>query len=303
MKRAGNFLLRQSALVLENKQQAVLYAALLSVIPFGTWLSVVLVALVTLRKGAVSGFELLLPALVIHSVPLLMMVPVHVAIINTLLAYLPCFLAALTLRKHASWQIAAGVFFAQACAVVFLIQVLAPDFVINQFKQFKSIIAEFQEYQSLLAIAEDQLRLNVMAQLFFSIQIISITLTATASLLVARSLQSRLFMPDGFANEMKAFRSGKVALLLLLVFGFAAYCEVSLAMNVLPLLLGYFLLSGVNLLSYAVARKNQLRAIVLLVLPVLMQPVFVLLTYVVIGSLDSIFNFRLYLPVRVREST
>src|SRR5437879_6398072 len=109
MMRAGEYMFKLYKTLLDNKQQAILFAVIFSVLPFASWLSVALVSLVTLRKGAKSGFDVMLPALVVHSVPLMMLVPLESAVINTLITYIPCFLAALTLRKTISWQSVAGV--------------------------------------------------------------------------------------------------------------------------------------------------------------------------------------------------
>lgn len=303
MKRAGNFILKQSAYVLESKQHAVMYAVLLSILPFATWLSVVLVALVTLRKGAKIGFEVMIPALVVHSVPLMMMVPLDSALINTLIAYIPCYLAACALRQTQSWQVVFAVFFIQAVFAAVLVQTLVPDFVLDQFNQFKSILTQYQEYQQFIDTNSANPNLFNWAQLFFSIQILSVVITATISLLFARSLQSKLFLPGGFSAEISAFKSGKLALIGLLTVSLASYYEIAVALNVLPMILSYFLISGFNLAYYILARKRQFRVAIFLVLLVLFKPIFVLFAYIIIGSLDSIFNFRLYLPARVREST
>ncbi|WP_115091100.1 hypothetical protein [Legionella worsleiensis] len=303
MMRAGDFITRQCKLVLESKQQAILFAVVLSVLPFVSWLSVALVALVTLRKGAKAGFEVMLPALVIHSVPLLMLVPVDSALINTLITYIPCFAAALALRQATSWQAAFGMFFIQAFIGFFCIQLMVPDFVIGQFEQFKNLLAQFQEYNQLVNNSMDGMNAFVLAQLFFGLQILSVICSAVISLIFARSIQSKLFMPEGFHKEVLEFRSGRLAFLSLIAISVASYYEVACALNLLPLILGYFLLSGFSLAYFTFARKRQFRVVLLLALIILLKPAFVLFAYVVFGALDSLFNFRLYLPARVREST
>jgi hypothetical protein len=303
MMRAGNFIIKHSKVLLENKQHAILCAVLLSIVPFASWLSVALVILVTLRKGAKPGFEVMLPALVVHSVPLMILLPVESALMNTLIAYLPCYIAALCLRKTTNWQMVFGVFLIQAFIGFLLIQLLAPDFIVDQFNQFKNVLTEYQEYQRLLESNTDGLSSFILAQLFFGVQILSVIVSAIISLMFARSIQSKLFMPGGFRDELLGFRSGRLSFLILLGVSIASYYEISYAINLLPLVLCYFLVSGFSLAYYALARKNQVRVVILLFLLVLFKPSFVLLAYIVLGSLDSLFNFRLYLPERVREST
>ena len=301
--RAGDFIIKHSKALLENKQHAILYAVILSILPFASWLSVALVMLVTLRKGAKSGFEVMMPALVIHSVPLMMLVPVDSALINSLVAYIPCYLAAISLRKTMSWQVVSGVLFIQAFIGFSVLQLLAPDFIMEQFNQFKSLLIEYKEYQTLVNNSTDGLSSFILAQLFFGLQILSVIVSAAISLLFARSVQSKLFLPGAFKDELSEFRSGRLSFLILVVVSIASYFEIPLAINLLPLILSYFLVSGFSLAYFILARKNQVRVVVLLFLLILFKPSFVLLAYIVFGSLDSLFNFRLYLPTRVREST
>lgn len=303
MKRLGTIITNQSMKLLENKQYAILLAVTLSVMPFASWLSVALVALVSLRKGAKAGFEVMLPALVIHSVPLMMMVPVDTAISNTLIAYLPCYISALTLRKTNNWQWVCGILFLQALVACVMIQVFAPELIIDQFNQFKLILAQYQEYQQLISASNGVFNSNLLAQFFFSIQMLSIVVTTAISLLFARSIQSKLFVPGGYTKELLRFRSGKLALVPLIVIAIASYYQNPIAINVLPLALGYFLLSGFSLAYFLLARKQQVKVFILLIMLIMLKPSFVLAAYVLAGSLDSIFNFRLLLPTRLREST
>lgn len=303
MMQTGNFILRQSKRLLENKQQAIMFAVLFALLPFASWLSVALVLLVTLRRGAKAGFEVMLPALVMHSVPLMMLVPIESALINTLIIYIPCYLAALVLRSTTSWQAVFGVFFLQSLIGFLIIHLCAPDFILDQFNQFKNILGQFQEYKQLLDSGTEGINTFILAQLFFGIQILSVIVSALISLIFARSIQAKLFVPGGFSNELLAFRGGRLSFLILMAVSIASYFEISYAINLLPLVLSYFLVSGFALAFYALARKRQLRIMTLLVLLILLKPFFVLFAYVLLGALDSLFNFRLYLPVRVREST
>lgn len=303
MNRAGNLIISASKSLLENKQQAILFAVILSILPFASWLSVALVSLVTLRKGEKSGFEVMLPALVIHSVPLMMLVSVESALTNTLIAYIPCYLSAVALRRTANWQNVFGVFLLQALCGFFLLQLLAPDFAIGQLTQFKSNLSQFPEYKHFFEDSTEGMSTTVIAQLFFGIQILSVIVSAIISLMFARSVQSRIFVPGGFRNELLEFRSGRLSFLVLLIVSIASYYEISCAINALPLVLTYFALSGFALAYYALARKRQVRVGLLLVLVILLKPSLMLFAYIIFGSLDSLFNLRLYLPNRVREST
>lgn len=300
MKQAGNFIIKQCKVILENKQYAIVCAAVCSVLPFVSWLSVVLVCLVTLRKGARSGFDVLLPVVVIHSVPLMLLIPVSIALINALVTYLPCYLAALCLRKTEKWQIAFGMFFIQAFLWCLLLQLIVPEFILEQFNEFKLIIMQYQE---LVERSLDSMNSSILAQLFFGIQILSVIISSAISLMIARAVQAKLFVPGGFKSELMAFRSGKLSFLVLLGVSLGSYYEVSLAINVLPLVLCYFFIAGLALVYFIFSRKSQVSMFILLMLLIVLKPTFVLGIYIILGSLDSLVNFRSYLPSRVGEST
>jgi hypothetical protein len=297
--RTSDFITRHCKVLLENRQRAIAYAVLFSVLPFASWLSIALVCLVTLRKGARSGFDVLLPALVIHSVPLMMLLPVSGALVNTAIAYLPCYFAALALRKTEKWQTAFSVFLIQALLGCLLIQQLAPDFILTQFEQFKSVLMQYKE---LVDSGMDSLGSANLAQLLFGIQILSAIVSGTISLMFARSVQAKLFMPGGFKNEFLMFRSGRFSVLVLIGTSLGAYYEMPLAINILPIVLSYFLVTGFGLAYFIFSRKSQVRVFILLFLLILLKPTFVLFAYIVLGATDSLFNFRSYLPERVRES-
>lgn len=298
----NDFIIRQTKILLENKQQAIFYAVIFAILPFASWLSVALMALVTLRQGAKSGSDVLLPALVMHSIPLMSVLPIQSALIHALMAYVPCYIAALTLRKTMSWQVVGGVLFLQALLGAVVFNICAHDFIIEQFAQFRGILSQHLEYKSILDSSNQLLSTCIWSQLFLGIQILSMGIAAILPLLFARAMQSKIFLPGGFRDELLTFRGGKVALVLLLGVILGAYYDLSFAFNVLPLMICYFLLAGFNLVYFVFARKRQVAMAILLLLLILLKPSFVLFAYVIIGTLDSMFNFRLYLPARVRKS-
>lgn len=302
MMRLGDLITRQSKLLLEKKQYAIVCAVLFSVMPFLSWLSVSLVALVTLRKGAKCGFEVLLPAVVMHSVPLLLLVPFGFALLNTVIAYLPCYFAALVLRRTASWQLVLGAFLLQACFILLLISVFFPDFASDQLSQLKVMLAQYPVYQTLADTHSEGLVVSVLSPLFLGFQILGIIVSSVVSLMFSRAMQAKLFLSGGFVKEVSAFRCGKLSFFILVLVSLAAYYNMSLGISLLPILLTYFLISGYNLAYFILAKKRQVSVAILLLLIIFLKPTFILLAYIVFGSLDSLINFRMYLPTVVRES-
>jgi hypothetical protein len=115
-------------------------------------------------------------------------------------------------------------------------------------------------------------------------------------------IQARLFIPGGFDKEVQNFRSGKISFIVLIVVALASYYEIYWGISLLPLILSYFLISGFNLAFNILAKKRQVTIAVLLFLLILLKPSLVLFAYIIFGTLDSLINFRLYLPSATRES-
>jgi len=284
--------------LLGNYWHALLTAVALVLIPFTVWLSLAVVALVTLRRGWRDGGLLLLPVLAAHFLLSLTSIAVLPAMCNTLLTFVPCFLAACVLRLTTSWSVVSGVFLVEIVVAAMLLQVFMPDFIMAQYSYIQAAIRELQTNNTLLALtgAENSLGQTVLANYLLGLQMLGVVLSAVMSLMVARSIQSRIYLPGGFRQEMIAFRGNKVVLLLLVVVFIAANHKNVLAINLLPALLLYFLFAGLSLSFQILARKKMLSSLVFLVAPLLLLPFVMLPVYVILGSLDSLINFRLYLP-------
>ncbi len=113
MTRLKGFMQKQAHMLLDNKQYALMYALFLALFPYTAWMSIVIIALITLRKGWREGALLLLPVVTVHLGCALISVPTIAAVINTLTLFIPCYVAACILRLTTSWQSVVGVFFLQ----------------------------------------------------------------------------------------------------------------------------------------------------------------------------------------------
>ncbi|MBN9231403.1 MAG: hypothetical protein BGO90_05840 [Legionella sp. 40-6] len=285
--------------ILDNRQLAIAYAIVFAILPFTSWLSVALVALITLRKGGRSGFDVLVPALVIHSAPLMILVPWSTALIHASIAYLPVYFAAFLLRRSEKWQIVFGAWFMTAAGICVYVQYFYPDFITLQYQHIHSLLVQYQE---LMNNSVDGLSVPVLAQLFFGLQILSVVISSSLSLFCARAIQARLFVPGGFKYEVLTFRSGKFGVLMLFTTSLGAYYQIPLAINLLPMVLCYLFASGFGLVFFVLSRKSQFRILLLMVLLILLRPTFVIFAYIIMGTLDSFINFRAYLPERVGET-
>ncbi|MDP3561040.1 MAG: hypothetical protein Q8R83_02530 [Legionellaceae bacterium] len=296
MLRLNGFLQKQMHALLENKQYAFVCALALAFFPYTAWLSIVIIALITLRKGWREGALVLLPVITAHLGCSLMTVSKVAAVINTLTLFVPCYLAACTLRVTANWQGVAGVFFLLTSLSALLVQLFAPEFVMAQYVYLQAILKEAQSEAIVSNLLNDTTGLNrtILASYAFGIQMVSVVFSAMTSLMMARSMQSRLFNPGGFKQEILAFRVNKIGLLIAVMLFAATIQHNVVAMIILPALILYFLLAGLSVSANALIKKNPRLVFILLVMPLIIVPFIMVPVYGILGLIDSLFNLRIY---------
>jgi hypothetical protein len=297
-----NLAIKQCQSILENRHYALFYAVAFALLPFMAWISVAIVALVTLRKGSKQGLDVLLPVLVIHSVPLMFVLPTQSALINAAIAYVPCYIVALCLRRSANWKDVFSVFFVLSLFVSVLMHLINPSFSMHQFGLIKKLLASHDEYTNLLEASLSYRSEVDLSELFFGLQLFSLVMTSLASLALARLVQARLFQPGGFKLEFLAFRGGRIAFFMLISAAVGAYYSQSIALNMLPLVLGYFLITGISLSYSLTLPKWRGKSVMMIVLFMVINPIVLLCSYVVFGALDSLFNFRGFFARFAKES-
>ncbi len=298
------FMRQQGLRLLENSRYALMCAVFLATIPFTTWLSQAVIALVVLKKGWRDGLMLLMPVMTAFLACSLFSVSVFSAVVNTLLTFIPLFLAACILGMTASWRAVATGFFLFASLSAVLLQIFMPEFIMAQYRYVLSAMQEIQPgVLSKLVNNTGSLNQHILANYLFGIQLAGLVFSTSISLTMARSVQSQLFYPGGYRKEMLSLRGSKAGLAMLVLMLIAAQQGKFLAMNMLPLLVMYFLAAGLSLGAHVLDGKKVRGAMLLLVIPLLFMPFVMLPFYVILGSLDSVFNLRLYLPVTAGKTT
>lgn len=298
MTRVSGFIRKQGTLLLNNNRHAMLHVVLLALLPYTSWLSVSIVALVTLRKGWRHGGMLCLSAIIaLFSASLIAGVAV-IGLVNALLTFVPCYLAACALRMTVSWRAVAGVFFLQVIIVMLFLQIFMPEFIMAQFLYLQTALREMQSENAILALINEKSSLNqmILASYLLGLQAVGVVLSACISLMMARSVQSQLYYPGEFRREVMAFRGDKLGLFLLVTLFIAAHYQHVLAICLIPMLVFYFLLAGLSLSFNVLLKQRPLSSLILIVVTLFLLPFVMLPVYVIFGSLDSLFNLRLYLP-------
>lgn len=308
MARIGDFLAKQGRFLLENDSQALIYIAVLALLPFAGWLSAAIMALITLRKGWSDGFRACMVGFAALLILSLIKMSFATALITAALAFLPCYLAAALLHSMGSWKFVVGIIVLQALAVIALIHWLSPEFITNQFQYIQAIVKELKgegANASTLVLLGNQSKHNqvILANYLLGIQSLSIVLSAFASLMLARSVQSSLFYPGGFRQEMLGFRASSFGVILFIFAVWGAYEQSPLAISCLPILVTYYVFAGLSLIFSFLAKKKNLvnlgiLGVSLILVPLVILPMIVLPIYVMLGALDSLLNFRTYLSLK-----
>lgn len=282
-------------LIMSKKQYIILCALLLAAIPFGNQVAVAFVAFITLRKGPNEGALALIAAITMQFGLLHASTSITSAIVNSVVLYVPCYVAAYVLRTTMSWQSVAGALFLLVSCSAILVQLIAPEFVLGQYLYLEAIIKESQSDVLMSKIFNDlsSINKNIVASYAFGIQILSVLVSSITSLILARALQSRLYNAGGFKKEVLGFRVNRIGILILVGLFFAVYLQNLIAIILMPMFFLYFLLAGLSVSVNTLNKKNAKFTLIPLV-PLIIVPIATVPFYCMLGLFDSLFNLKVF---------
>lgn len=294
----GGLIRRQGQLMLSNDIYALFNTVIFVLLPYTGWMAASVIALITLRKGLQNGGLLLVAAIFTQFFMLKTSLPVNAAIVGSILSYAPVYLAAGTLYLTQSWRMVACVLFLLVLSAMCLLQAIYPEFITQQYLYICEMLTQLQVGNAFLMLSKESstTEQTIFANYLIGAQAAGIVLSSLISLAFARFIQSRLYYPEGFKIEMRGLRGMRIDLLLMVVTLFAARQHYLLAIDVLPIFLLFFFITGLSLWFNCLATKRSMLppllavSVVLCFFPQIMLPV-----YVLFGSLDTLINFRLYL--------
>jgi hypothetical protein len=288
-------------MILQNDIYALFNTVALAILPYTGWLAASVVALLTLRKGISKGFLFLIAAVFIHFF-MMSKTPLSTgeAFVSALLSYVPCYLAAATLYLSVSWHRVFQVLFLQVFVLLCFVQAVLPDFAMQQYLYIREILSNFQLGDAMHAFTKTASlsKQAVFAHYLMGTQAAGIVLSSFISLALARCIQSLLYYPEGFKQEMRSLRGTKSDCALLVITFLATKQKILLAIDVLPVFLLLFFITGFSLWFDCSAKRGFVGPMIVLSIVLLLFPYAVLPIYVMFGSLDTLFNFRLYLRHR-----
>lgn len=300
----NSFLRKQGQYLLQKERYAFFLTALLVFIPFSAWLSVAVMGLITLRRGSYEGLKLVFAGLLATIVASWVFLTAPYASSSLMLSFLACYGAAVALRATTSWNAVVLMLVLIAMLIMAVIHWFSPAYVLEQFDILLSILRKLNQDSPVVQFLGEQLGANrvTWANYTLGIRAFSVVCSVLTSLMLARYVQSLLFYPGGLRNELLAFRASLPGVLLFVLVAIGSWKDSALAISCLPMLIAYLTAAGMSLLFYVMSKKNGLLTMLLLFVPLIIVPYIMLPVYIILGSLDSLINFRTRMPLKADDT-
>ena len=294
MKPANGIIERFARLLLENPNRTWIFTGLFALFPLTDWVALTITALVTLRLGWFIGGRCLIAGVSLSICVAQMIGQLPEVLSTTIPAYLLTYVAANLLREWASWEWVAILTIVSSVLIVLGVQGLAPSYMMDQYQAMLSLLNGLDQGNFITkSLGNIDAATHIKLESYFlSIKILGVIFSIMISLTLARSLQSSLYYPGGFRQEMLNFRANSIGVLLLLLTMLGAYYDNSICVSCVPIFFVYLMLAGISLMFNVLANKKKLVLYVALFLPMIVLPYIAFPIYVLFGSIDSIFHLR-----------
>jgi hypothetical protein len=292
-----------ATLIMRGHLQATLvttvFAVLSLVLPPLSYISGAVVALVTLRNGAQSGFGVAaVAALVMGALAFFSMGSPLMAVIFALVVWLPSLLLAEVLRRTVSMSLALAVAGMLSLSVVIIGHWLVGDTVAWWQQVLDKVLGAALDKQ---ALDVSGAALGSTAQLMTAIMAAAFLLSMTISLFLGRWWQSTLYNPGGFGEEFCSLRLDKtssILTLIVLVWALIGGGLGSMAADMAIVLLALYAVPGLALVHDWIEKTKASVFILLgIYLVLLFMPHFAVLL-ATLGLADTWTNLRRFIKAK-----
>lgn len=278
--------------IMANRLHAVVVVLLSTLIAPFFFVGTVVMALVTLRMGAMEGLLLLvcasLPDVVQfsndHNILHLLQLSFSTGLIYAL---------ALILRHWQSWNITLLCAAFLGITTVIIIHATFADVNIWWRHELTSALQQFSQEFGIVISGNKQKIVTVLSFLATGLLTAKVILTDILQLLFARLLQSMLFNPGGLRKELNCLHvhyAGVIALGACIV---AALAHSLIAVDILPVVFLPFFLVGLYLVHSIVEhRKHLVFWLILIYALLLLCFLYIACALVLLGLLDSCYDLR-----------
>lgn len=287
MRNLGKFLL-------EKESHAIAAAFLCAVLPIFYlpvgFMASIIVALVTMQKGAKAGFWILvwvaLPA--VASLVLKQITPFDVLLLRCVLVWL----MAIFIRRYAAWSSLILIMTAIGIALVVVAHFVNPDIKLWWTQHLTVYANELSKAESELKFSPAAL-VDRIAPIATGLLGFIFLGTLLLECLIARWWQMHVVNPGSFAKEFLSLRLYPLAAVVAVVFFVMALLKDAIFIDALPILLLPFLIAGMSLIHCITKQRRKLVALnVAMYVGLIFVPIFMIAGLSAVGFIDSLLNVR-----------
>ena len=271
-------LVQLTQLLMKSRREAAIVAMLTAAIPFLGWASLVIVCLVTLRKGMREGLFILSWAVVPAFISSCL-IGSWLLGLESVMAYLWLWGVACLLRKTASWAYVLEASALVGVIVILFLHVKIPDLSEIYFNYLMDLYKS--STSDTIAYADMQTFVQHIVNYLLGVQVVLYVIHNLFCLLIARGLQAMLYNPKGLSRDLKMIRLNWAS------WAFAAIClffgmkmSSSWALDTFPVWIVLFVFAGLSLVHYLIKVKLSFRGaipvfyiLLMLLFPVSLIPV------------------------------
>lgn len=276
--------------VMQGRQQAVIAGLLFTITPLFGWVSNVIIALVTLRKGPKEGLITLLwislPIVVVAGV-----VNPWIALYNLGGGSVLTYLFAYVLWQTQSWKFTLEVGLILGLLLVGLLHVWLPDVSAFWTARLAHYVPMMKD-QFGMTLDENQIRL--FSPYGSGLQYSFFWTSALLNLVMARAVHSFLYQPGQCAAELKTIQLSPWSAFLLCGLAIASFQKVVIAQDMLPIVGLTFVFAGLSLFhAWAGVRwRFSKTAFILFYLLLVIFFPYVATALMLLALIDAFFNLR-----------
>jgi hypothetical protein len=288
-----------------QKPQYAWYATIpMSCFDLTAWLSLTIIMLIILRQGLKSAWNLMCANFVVHGLALYWVEPGLDSWVNAFMDFWPGYIAAFVLLYFRNWVSVAYAIVLMSGVFGAGLDFFFPHYAIAQLNLMLHAANKLNlplPVSTFTQVVKQNQDLSI--HLILGLQMLSAAFNAIISLTMARSIQSQLFYPMGFIHEMLNLRGCRWLLVSVLVSMFLVWGMGSLIpLYFIPTVLMYFFAVGMSIGVSALSKYRVQLVMMALTLAAFVLPYVMIPTFVVLGALDSVMNFRALLAKRLKPT-
>lgn len=287
--RIGQFLLR-------NNLQAGLAALVLGLpavvgVPMVAWLGMIIIGFITLRRGSVSGFLVLIWS-AIPALALCLLGRPDLFFEQILAGALVLWIFAVILRHSESWSLVLECAAWLGIIAVLLAHVYFGDLYTFWANHLNAMLVQVNQTRS-DPIVLTQKAVFYVTHLATGFAAAGVMINALFNLIIARWWQASLFNPGGFKQEFLNIRIHYRLMVALVICVILLALKFNLLLDLLPAIGAAFFISGLSLMHFQFSRLKRMWLWIIIFYVLLVFQFMVIASLLVILSvLDSLFDAR-----------